>query len=88
MKRKSADLLGDLHQLKDQGSIMPVKFTYSRVQVAAPIERVRSHQDFVQPADPLNIHRNTGYNAGHIRSILALDVFGPNHSIAVEEKRR
>lgn len=38
-------------------------------------------EDFVRPDDPLSTNfRNTGYSAGHIRSKLGLDTYGPASS--------
>ena len=49
-------------------------------------ERPTQVEDFLQPKCPLR-DRKTGYSAGHIRSVLELDTFGPNHSEFVEAMR-
>ena len=49
-------------------------------------EKVEKVEDFIKPYDLLS-DRKTGYNAGHIRSILSLDTYGPNHSILVQKER-
>jgi hypothetical protein len=44
-------------------------------------------EDFLQPKN-LTRTRVTGYSPGHIRSLLDLDTFGPNHSQKVQAGRR
>lgn len=87
MVKKSTDLLNNMHALKDKDGIIPKTFTYSRIESQQLSEHSLNHEDFVKPHDPLNIHRTTGYNSGHIRSILSLDTFGPQHSMSIEHKR-
>jgi hypothetical protein len=91
------DLLGDMHQLKDAKDIdKSKKFTRSLLfekeqqktmslneyhfNTMSPIE------DFVRPDDQFS-PRSTGYEHGHIRSLLKLDVYGPAASSAVERER-
>ena len=91
------DLLGEMHQLKDFNDIDKTKkFTRSilyeqekeksinlkeyHFQTMKPIE------DFVRPDDQFS-PRITGYEHGHVRSLLKLDVFGPASSAAVEKER-
>ena len=64
------------------------KFTKSRI----PLPREDADDLQSKPEDFLNPRamtapRSTGYNIGHIRSVLQLDTYGPNHSADVEKKR-
>lgn len=64
-----------------------MKTTKSRRPVTTgTLERDKRPEDFIQPSDPVN-ERKTGYNKGHIRSLLELDTYGPNQSIDVNAKR-
>lgn len=91
------DLLGDMHQLKDANDIDKSKtFTRSilfekqkkdnmslkeyQFQTLKPIE------DFIRPDDQFS-PRLTGYEHGHIRSLLKLDVYGPAGSSVISKER-
>lgn len=43
-------------------------------------------QDFLVPGDPIE-YRTTGFSAGHVRSMMHLDTYGPKDSIETEIKR-
>jgi hypothetical protein len=43
-------------------------------------------QDFLVPWDPIE-YRTTGFSAGHVRSMMHLDTYGPKDSIETEIKR-
>lgn len=91
------DLIGDMHQLKDFNDIDKAKkFTRSilfekekedtmslkeyQFQTMKPIE------DFIRPDDQFS-PRITGYEHGHIRSMLKLDVYGPAGSSRITQER-
>lgn len=57
-----------------------------RPQTTPTPARDSVHQDFLTPQDPL-VDRKTGYNKGHIRSILQLESYGPLHSDVLREER-
>ena len=92
------DMLAGLHVLKDPKDIAldKKKFTYSRRSNQTKKEQtllddwnfknLKPLEDFVRPED-INSPRNTGYNSGHIRSILKLDVFGPTSSMVAARER-
>jgi hypothetical protein len=82
------NLLPDMHPVSDKKDICPPKFGYNFSKVRRKEPELRtSIEDFLQPKDQTH-ERKIGYNAGHIRTILELDTFGPAHSEAVSEKRR
>lgn len=96
-RQKVKDLLGDMHQLKDFKDIdKSKKFTRSILfeQEQEKSQRLKEYQfqtlkpieDFVRPDDQTS-PRVTGYEHGHIRSLLKLDVFGPASSVAIEKDR-
>lgn len=91
------NLIGDMHQLKDFNDIdKSKKFTRSilfeknkqdsitlkdyQFQTMKPVE------DFVRPEDQFS-PRQTGYEHGHIRSLLKLDAYGPAGSRAISRER-
>lgn len=91
------NLIGDMHQLKDFKDIdKSKKFTRSilfekdqqdsitlkdyQFQTMKPVE------DFVRPEDQFS-PRQTGYEHGHIRSLLKLDTYGPAGSRAISRER-
>jgi len=91
------NLIGDMHQLKDFKDIdKSKKFTRSilfeknqqdsmtlkdyQFQTLKPVE------DFVRPEDQFS-PRQTGYEHGHIRSLLKLDTYGPAGSRAISRER-
>jgi len=43
-------------------------------------------QDFLTPGDPFDF-RTTGFSAGHVRSMMHLDTYGPKDSVETELKR-
>ena len=57
-----------------------------RPQTTPTPARDSIHKDFLTPQDPV-AKRQTGYNKGHIRSILKLETYGPLHSDALREER-
>ena len=96
-REKMKTLLGDMHQLKDPKDIdKSKKFTRSilfekdqrdsmtlkdyQFQTLKPIE------DFVRPEDQFS-PRQTGYEHGHIRSLLKLDTYGPTGSRSISRER-
>lgn len=81
------NLLPDMHPVSDKKDLCPPKFGYnfSKIKRAEPELRT-SVEDFLQPKDQTH-ERKTGYNPGHIRTILQLDTFGPSHSEEVTEQR-
>jgi hypothetical protein len=89
---KMKDLIKDMHITKDMKDIDKTKtgrYTFSRraerdlrdkqyledykFNTMAPIE------DFVRPEDT-NSRRSTGYDHGHVRSMMKLDIYGPTAS--------
>lgn len=82
------DFLLDLHQFHAPKDIATPKFpiTKSLKKKPPPAELRTFVEDFLQPKN-LTRKRVTGYSPGHIRSLLDLDTFGPNHSQSVEKKR-
>ena len=82
------DFLLDLHQFHAPKDIATPKFpiTKSLKEKPPPVELRTFVEDFLQPKN-LTRKRVTGYSPGHIRSLLDLDTFGPNHSQNVEKKR-
>ena len=63
------------------------KFTQTRVKrIETTPESPTTLEDFLRPGELVS-ERKTGYNPGHIRSVLQLDTFGPEHSATVEYKR-
>lgn len=96
-REKNKNLLGDMHQLKDPKDIdKSKKFTRSilfekdqeesmtlkdyQFQTLKPVE------DFVRPDDQFS-PRQTGYEHGHIRSLLKLDTYGPSGSRSISRER-
>lgn len=65
------------------------KFTKSRlVNGNHELDSNTKHGDFLNPrSSSSGQQRTTGYNRGHIRSVLQLDTFGPEHSREIELKR-
>jgi hypothetical protein len=91
------DLIGDMHQLKDPKDIdRSKKFTrsvlFERDQISSQslaeyqFQHMKPMEDFVRPEDQAS-PRNTGYEPGHIRSMLKLDVFGPASSSVISRER-
>lgn len=81
------DLLPTMHPISDPRDISPPKFGYNYPRIPREhSELITSQQDFLQPKSLVE-PRRTGYSRGHIRSILELDTFGPQHSERVNEER-
>jgi hypothetical protein len=91
------DLLGEMHQLKDFADIdKSKKFTRSilfekSLRDSKELEEyhftnMKPLDDFIRPDSPAS-PRETGYNSGHIRSILKLDVYGPASSASTNRER-
>lgn len=82
------DFLLDLHEHHAPRDVATPKFpiTKSLKEKPPPVELRSVIEDFLQPKN-LTRRRVTGYSPGHIRSLLDLDTFGPNHSQKVEMKR-
>mmetsp|Transcript_15662 Transcript_15662/g.16406 ORF Transcript_15662/g.16406 Transcript_15662/m.16406 type:complete len:322 (+) Transcript_15662:26-991(+) len=81
------DLLPTMHPISDPRDISPPKFGYNFPRIPREnSELISSQQDFLQPRTLVE-SRRTGYSRGHIRSILELDTFGPQHSERVNEER-
>lgn len=80
--------LCDIHPISDPNDIAPPKFGYNFSKKKLSTAGLRtSPEDFIQPYDPTH-ERKTGYSRGHIRSVLQLDTYGPNHSERVHSARR
>lgn len=91
--------LGDMHKPKDLQDVDVTrrnKLTFSlRSQIDA-LERTEREEykfntlkpleDFVQPDSPTQ-SRSTGYEPGHVRSLLRLDSFGPASSMRAQQER-
>jgi hypothetical protein len=76
-----------MHPISDPRDISPPKFGYNFPRVTREHSELRSSvEDFIQPKS-LTGRRSTGYNRGHIRSVLELDTFGPHHSEVVTDAR-
>ena len=84
------DLLGEMHMSRAPHDIQAPKKGHEAVKnlkVKEPPPELRSKvEDFLQPRD-LTRKRVIGFSPGHIRSVLNLDTFGPNHSEKVEKDR-
>jgi hypothetical protein len=86
-KHQMRDLLPTMHPISDPRDISPPKFGYNFPRKTREHSELRSSvEDFIQPKS-LTGRRSTGYNRGHIRSILELDTFGPQHSEVVTDAR-
>ena len=75
-----------MHPISDPKDINPPKYGYNYPRAVKEPELRSSVEDFLQPRS-LTGSRSTGYNRGHIRSILELDTFGPHHSEVVTDAR-
>lgn len=81
------DLLPTMHPISDPKDLHPPKYGYNFPRIPKDHSELHSTvEDFIQPKT-LTARRNTGYNRGHIRSILDLDTFGPHHSQVVTYER-
>jgi len=91
------DLLGEMHQLKDYGDINKSKRYTRSILVEKTMRDTRELDeyhfqtmkpldDFIRPDDQAS-PRLTGYDSGHVRSILKLDVYGPASSAAISRER-
>lgn len=86
-KHSVRDLLPTIHPVSDPNDISPPKFGYNFTKRPKETQELQTHlEDFLQPQSQV-IPRQTGYSKGHIRTVLELDTFGPNHSDAVSESR-
>jgi len=86
-KHEVRNLLPQMHPVSDVKDICPPKFGYNFSKIKREEPELRtSIEDFIQPKDQTK-NRSTGYNSGHIRTVLQLDTFGPNHSDSVSEGR-
>lgn len=93
------DYLSDIHKLKDLRDInnrTRERLTFSLRREADQAERAQREEyqfhtmspmeDFLRP-EATDTSRQTGYEHGHVRSLLKLDVFGPAASVAAEAER-
>ncbi|RYG60319.1 hypothetical protein EON64_19395, partial [archaeon] len=91
------DLLGTMHPYKDTQDIDPKKkFTFSAKSLTDLLDQERKDMeamqhlkpldDFLRPDDPYS-PRSSGYEQGHIRSLLKLDIYGPNSSAKASKER-
>eukprot|EP01041_Mallomonas_annulata_P003546 gene3546-7057_t len=80
-KHLTRNLLPDMHPIRDERDINPPKtgYTYTRRRNENISELYSNIEDFIQPDDPTR-PRSTGYNPGHVRSMLGFDTFGPRQS--------
>ena len=86
-KQAVRDLLTTLHPVSDPYDISPPKFGYNFTKRPRESQELRTGlEDFLLPQSQ-TIPRQTGYSRGHIRTVLELDTFGPNHSDSVSEGR-
>ena len=85
-KRHGNRHLTHIHALSDPADTCPPKTGYSFPRKLIEHDFFSTHQDFVQPKDPVKTRR-TGYNKGHIRSLLDFDTFGFDHSAKVTRQR-
>lgn len=86
-KHLMRDLLPTMHPISDPRDISPPKFGYNFPRIPREhSELITSQEDFLQPRTLVE-SRRTGYSRGHIRSVLELDTFGPQHSDRVNEER-
>jgi hypothetical protein len=78
----------ETHPISDPKDIAPPKFGYNfPKKKIVETEFINAHEDFVKPQNPI-AKRTTGYNKGHIRTMLQLDTFGPEHHKRVTESRQ
>ena len=85
-KHKVRNFLNSMHPYRDPHDQQRV-FTQSRIPLQRDNEELQSRpEDFLNPRSQ-TAPRRSGYNPGHIRSVLQLDTFGPEHSAEVELKR-
>lgn len=75
-----------IHPLSDPADRCPPKTGYSYSKKLTEHDFFSKHEDFVKPKNPVS-DRQTGYNRGHVRSILEFDTFGPEHSAKVCQQR-
>jgi hypothetical protein len=98
-KRLVKDFLCDVHKLKDLKDInkkqkdrltFSIRMEKDKQEGAAHEEykfnTLRPLEDFIRPEDT-NSPRQTGYEHGHIRSLLKLDVYGPASSQLANRER-
>ena len=89
-KESTSDYFYQKHLIRDFLNTMhvPEKKTLSRRPMTTPMpDRDHAHKDFIDTRNPVKDRNQTGYNRGHIRSILQLEAFGPQQSDAVREER-
>ena len=81
-------MLQEMHPIRDEKNISPPEsgYTYSSKKSQDVSELFSQIEDFLQP-DDLTRERRTGYNPGHIRTLLGYDTFGPLHSEALNKDR-
>jgi len=87
LKHEVRHYLDTMHPYRDEQDKYRT-FTKSRLgdsDKRAPDSRGK-HGDFLNPRSSSG-QRTTGYAPGHIRSVLQLDTYGPEHSREVENKR-
>jgi hypothetical protein len=72
--------LHDIHQ-------SPKKNKSRRPQTTSVIDNSKGLKDFLEPNSPTESRKSTGYNKGHIRTMLKLDTYGPAHADSVREER-
>lgn len=77
----------DIHPVSDPFDIDPPKTGYTFPKEKVEFELRTQQEDFLQPKSPTQ-QRNIGYNSGHVRTILNLDTFGPQHSSVVSDARK
>lgn len=98
-KRRIKDFLCDVHKLKDLGDINTTRKNRLSFSIRAEKDKqegvvheeynyntLRPLEDFIRPEDT-NSPRQTGYEHGHIRSLLKLDVYGPASSQLANRER-
>lgn len=96
-KKELEALLGDLHPDKDTNDIDKSKtLTFSikrRMEEQAKLTKAERDfqnlapmEDFIRPKDS-STARSTGYEKGHIRSLLNLDIYGPADSLMAARQR-
>lgn len=85
-KHKVRHFLNTMHPYRDPQDKQRV-FTQSRIPLPRDDDDLKTKpEDFLNPRS-LTAPRKIGYNPGHIRSVLQLDTYGPEHSAEVELKR-
>jgi hypothetical protein len=85
-KHATRDLLNNIHIMSDPNDLVPHRYTFSRRAFKDSTDLRTTLEDFLQPRDPTR-PRSTGYSTSLLRSMVQFDTFGPQDSMATEQRR-